>query len=180
MLLKQQNLSPAGLPAIEYVYRQMHPLLQFLPQKWVDWQELGWRVESACKSWIQCRLECWKAEHYFTAMPCVWQKGPKYPHLSDVGIRIWPLPWNYAGSLLPFWCAGIPISRIQCQGTLHVPLLLPVHFCLQILGIYHVFTMYIRSIWLTFFVPQGCLATIPPYPFYTGDRDDGYVVEDAL
>ena len=24
------------------------------------------------------------------------------------------------------------------------------------------------------------MATIPPYPFYTGDRDDGYVVEDAL
>lgn len=120
---------------------------------WVDWQELGWRVESACKSWIRCWLECWKAEHYFTAMPCVWQKGPKYPHLSDVGIRIWPLPWNYAGSLLPFWCAGIPISRIQCQGTLHVPLLLPVPFCLQILVIYHVYTMYIRSIWLTFFVP---------------------------
>ena len=37
MLLKQQNLSPAGLPAIEYVYRQMHPLLQFLPQKLAEW-----------------------------------------------------------------------------------------------------------------------------------------------
>ena len=24
------------------------------------------------------------------------------------------------------------------------------------------------------------MATIPPYPFYIGDRDDGYVVEDAL
>jgi hypothetical protein len=37
MLLKQQNLSPAGLPAIEYVYRRMHPLLQFLPQKLAAW-----------------------------------------------------------------------------------------------------------------------------------------------
>ena len=37
MLLKQQNLSPAGLPAIEYVYRRMHPLLQFLPQKLAEW-----------------------------------------------------------------------------------------------------------------------------------------------
>ena len=37
MLLKQQNLSPAGLPAIEYVYRQMHPLLQFLAQKLAEW-----------------------------------------------------------------------------------------------------------------------------------------------
>ena len=24
------------------------------------------------------------------------------------------------------------------------------------------------------------MATIPPYPFYIGDRDHGYVVEDAL
>ena len=37
MLLKQQNLSAPGLPAIEYVYRQMHPLLQFLPQKLAEW-----------------------------------------------------------------------------------------------------------------------------------------------
>ena len=37
MLLKQQNLSAPDLPAIEYVYRQMHPLLQFLPQKLAEW-----------------------------------------------------------------------------------------------------------------------------------------------
>ena len=37
MLLKQQNLSPACLPAIEYVFRRMHPLLQFLPQKLAEW-----------------------------------------------------------------------------------------------------------------------------------------------
>ena len=98
---------------------------------WVDWQELGWRVESSCKSWIRCWLEYWKAKRYFAAMPCVRQKGPKYPHSSDVGTRIWPLSRHYAGSLLPFWCAGIPISRTQYQGTLHAPVPVPVPFVLK-------------------------------------------------
>jgi hypothetical protein len=37
MLLKQLSLPGPGMPAIQYLYRRTHPLLQFLPQKLAEW-----------------------------------------------------------------------------------------------------------------------------------------------
>ena len=45
MLLMQQNLAGPGMPAVEIVYRRMHPLLQFLPQKLAEWIAKNWGDE---------------------------------------------------------------------------------------------------------------------------------------
>ena len=46
MFLKQLSLSGPGMPAIKYLYRRTHPLLQFLPQKLAEWiaENLGDRL----------------------------------------------------------------------------------------------------------------------------------------
>ena len=73
MLLKQQDLSAPGLPAIEYVYRQMHPLLQFLPQKLAEWidKNVGDKLNLPARAGSDADWSIRKVKRYFTAMPCV-------------------------------------------------------------------------------------------------------------
>jgi hypothetical protein len=41
-----------------------------------------------------------------------------------------------------------------------------------------IFVVYTCTTWLCSL--QDCLATIPPYPFYIGERDDDYDVAESL
>ncbi len=130
----------------------------------VDHQELGWRVAYAVRLW-------WRFEFYSSKPNSYWLSG--FWHFSHGRIWIRFVLRSHACSVLSVQHGPALLSWKECSGVWFVCGLIQVNYIL-------IWQVYIRRICRRIFCSQDCLATIPPYLYYIGDRGADYDVVASI